>query len=211
MKIHEYQAKEILRKYGVALPKGEVAFSIDEAVKAAEKIGGSRWVVKAQIHAGGRGKGGGVKLADSPEDVREKAGEILGMRLVTHQTGPEGRIVRRLLVEQGIAIAKEMYVGITLDRQRSQNVVMASTEGGVEIEKVAAETPEKILKEYIDPMLGFQTYQARRLCFGLGLAGEALKNGVKFLLALSRAYDASDASLAEINPLVLTRKVMSWH
>jgi len=162
--------------------------------------------VKAQIHAGGRGKGGGVKLADSPEDVREKAGEILGMRLVTHQTGPEGRIVRRLLVEQGIAIAKEMYVGITLDRQRSQNVVMASTEGGVEIEKVAAETPEKILKEYIDPMLGFQTYQARRLCFGLGLAGEALKNGVKFLLALSRAYDASDASLAEINPLVLTEE-----
>jgi len=206
MKIHEYQAKEIIRKYGVAIPKGEVAFSIGEAVKAAEKIGGSRWVVKAQIHAGGRGKGGGVKLADSPEDVREKAGEILGMRLVTHQTGPEGRIVRRLLVEQGIAIAKEMYVGITLDRQRSQNVVMASTEGGVEIEKVAAETPEKILKEYIDPMLGFQTFQARRLCFGLGLAGEALKNGVKFLLALSRAYDASDASLAEINPLVLTEE-----
>ena len=143
MKIHEYQAKEILKKYGVAVPKGAVAFSIDEAVKAAEKIGGSRWVVKAQIHAGGRGKGGGVKPADSPEDVREKAGEILGMRLVTHQTGPEGRIVRRLMIEQGIAIAKEMYIGITLDRQRSQNVVMVSTEGGVEIEKVAAERRKK--------------------------------------------------------------------
>jgi succinyl-CoA synthetase beta subunit len=206
MKIHEYQAKEILRKYGVALPKSETAFSIDEAVKAAEKIGGSRWVVKAQVHAGGRGKGGGVKLADSPEEVREKAGDILGMRLVTHQTGPEGRIVRRLLIEQGVAIAKEMYAGITLDRQRSQNVVMVSTEGGVEIEKVAAEMPEKILKEYIDPVVGFQSYQSRRLCFGLGLKGDALKNGVKFLQALVRAYEASDASLAEINPLVLTEE-----
>ncbi len=146
MKIHEYQGKEILKKFGVPVPKGEVAFTIDEAVKAAEKIGGSVWVVKAQIHAGGRGKGGGVKLARSLEEVRERAGEILGMRLITHQTGPEGRIVRRLLVEQGMNIAKEIYVGITLDRQRSQNVVMVSTEGGVEIEKVAAETPEKILK-----------------------------------------------------------------
>ena len=206
MKIHEYQGKEILKKSGVPVPKGEVAFTIDEAVKAAEKIGGSVWVIKAQIHAGGRGKGGGVKLARSLEEVRERAGEILGMRLVTHQTGPEGRIVRRLLVEQGMNIAKEMYVGITLDRQRSQNVVMVSTEGGVEIEKVAIETPEKILKETVDPVIGFQQFQARTLCFGLGLTGDALKNGVKFLMALYKAYEATDASLAEINPLVLTQE-----
>ena len=206
MKIHEYQGKEILKKFGVPVPKGEVAFTIDEAVKAAEKIGGSVWVVKAQIHAGGRGKGGGVKLARSLEEVRERAGEILGMRLITHQTGPEGHIVRRLLVEQGMNIAKEMYVGITLDRQRSQNVVMVSTEGGVEIEKVAAETPEKILKETVDPVIGFQQFQARTLCFGLGLTGDAFKNGVKFLLALYKAYEATDASLVEINPLVITQE-----
>ena len=206
MKIHEYQGKEILKKFGVPVPKGEVAFTIDEAVKVAEKIGGSLWVVKAQIHAGGRGKGGGVKLARSLEEVRERAGEILGMRLITHQTGPEGRIVRRLLVEQGMNIAKEMYVGITLDRQCSQNVVMVSTEGGVEIEKVAAETPEKILKETIDPVIGFQQFQARTLCFGLGLTGDAFKNGVKFLLALYKAYEATDASLAEINPLIITQE-----
>jgi succinyl-CoA synthetase beta subunit len=206
MKIHEYQGKEILRKFGVPVPKGEVVFTIDDAVKAAEKIGGSVWVVKAQIHAGGRGKGGGVKLARSLEEVRERAGEILGMRLITHQTGSEGRIVRRLLVEQGMNIAKEMYVGITLDRQRSQNVVMVSTEGGVEIEKVAAETPEKILKETVDPVIGFQQFQARTLCFGLGLTGDAFKNGVKFLLALYKAYEATDASLAEINPLVITQE-----
>jgi succinyl-CoA synthetase beta subunit len=206
MKIHEYQGKEILKKFGVPVPKGEVAFRIDEAVNAAEKIGGSVWVVKAQIHAGGRGKGGGVKLARSLEEVRERAGEILGMRLITHQTGAEGRIVRRLLVEQGMNIAKEMYLGITLDRQRSQNVVMVSTEGGVEIEKVAAETPEKILKETIDPVIGFQQFQARTLCFGIGLTGDAFKNGVKFLLALYKAYEAADASLAEINPLVITQE-----
>jgi succinyl-CoA synthetase beta subunit len=206
MKIHEYQGKEILKKFGVPVPKGEVAFTIDEAVKAAEKIGGSAWVVKAQIHAGGRGKGGGVKLAQSFEEVCDRAGEILGMRLITHQTGAEGRIVRRLLVEQGMNIAKEMYVGITLDRQRSQNVVMVSTEGGVEIEKVAAETPEKILKETVDPIIGFQQFQARTLCFGLGLTGDAFKNGVKFLMSLYKAYEASDASLAEINPLVITQE-----
>jgi succinyl-CoA synthetase beta subunit len=206
MKIHEYQGKEILKKYGVPVPKGEVAFTIDEAVKAAEKIGGSVWVVKAQIHAGGRGKGGGVKLARSLEEVRDRAGEILGMRLITHQTGPEGRIVRRLLVEQGMNIAKELYVGITLDRQRSQYVVMVSTEGGMEIEKVAAETPEKILKENVDPVIGFQTFQAKTLCFGLGLSGDAFKNGIKFLMALYKAYEATDASLAEINPLVITQE-----
>jgi succinyl-CoA synthetase beta subunit len=206
MKIHEYQGKEILKKYGVAVPKGEVAFTIDDAVKAAEKIGGSVWVVKAQIHAGGRGKGGGVKIARSFEEVRERAGEILGMRLITHQTGPEGRIVRRILVEQGMNIARELYVGITLDRQRAQNVVMVSTEGGMEIEKVAAETPEKILKEAIDPTVGLQQFQARSLCIRLGLTADALKNGVKFLMALYKAYEVSDASLAEINPLVITQE-----
>ena len=204
MKIHEYQAKEILKKFGVALPSGSVAFSPDEAVRAAQKIGGSVWVVKAQIHAGGRGKGGGVKIARSSDEVRQLAGQILGMRLVTHQTGPEGKIVKRLLIEQGISIAKELYVGITLDRARSQNVVMASTEGGVEIEKVAGETPELILKEYIHPTIGFRDFQARKLAFGLGLAGDAFKNAVKFLMALYRAYEETDATLAEINPLVLT-------
>lgn len=204
MKIHEYQGKEILKKFGVPVPIGKVAFNVDEAGRAAETIGGPVWVVKAQIHAGGRGKGGGVKLARSIDEVRDRASEILGMRLVTHQTGPEGRIVKRLLIEQGMNIAKEMYVGITLDRGRSQNVVMVSKEGGVEIEKVAAETPEKILKEYVYPSLGLQAHQARRLCFGLGLTGDAFKNGVKFLLALYKAYESSDASLAEINPLVIT-------
>jgi succinyl-CoA synthetase beta subunit len=206
MKIHEYQGKEILKKYGVAVPKGEVAFTIDDAVKAAKKNGGSVWVVKAQIHAGGRGKGGGVKLARSFEEVRERAGEILGMRLITHQTGPEGRIVRRILVEQGMNIARELYIGITLDRQRAQNVIMASTEGGMEIEKVAAESPEKIIKEAVDPTMGLQQFQARSLCINLGLTGEALKNGVKFLMAFYKAYEASDASLAEINPLVITQE-----
>lgn len=205
MKIHEYQGKEILKQYGVAVPRGHVAFSVDEAVRAAQSLGGSVWVVKAQIHAGGRGKGGGVKLARSIEEVRQRASEILGMRLITHQTGPEGRIVKRLLIEEGMDIAKELYVGITLDRSTSRNVVMASTEGGVEIETVAANTPEKILKEFVDPGAGLQAFQVRRLCFGLGLTGDALKNGMKFLTALSKAYEGTDASLAEINPLVLTR------
>ena len=206
MKIHEYQAKEILKKYSVAVPVGKVAFNVDQAVRATEAIGGPVWVVKAQIHAGGRGKGGGIKLARSVDEVRDRASEVLGMRLVTHQTGPEGRIVKRLLIEQGMNIAREMYVGITLDRGRSQNVVMVSTEGGVEIEKVAAETPEKILKEYVHPAVGLQPFQAKKLCFGLGLNGEAFKNGVKFLLSLYKAYKATDASLAEINPLVITQE-----
>ena len=206
MKIHEYQGKEILRKYNVALPKGQVAFSVDEAVSAAQSIGGGVWVVKAQIHAGGRGKGGGVKLARNLDEVRQRAGEILGMTLVTHQTGPEGKVVKRLLIEQGMNIEKEMYVGITLDRAQSRNVVMVSTEGGVEIEKVAAETPEKILKAAVDPGIGLQNFQARQLCFGLGLKGDAFKNGVKFLMALYKAYEATDASLAEINPLVITKE-----
>jgi succinyl-CoA synthetase beta subunit len=204
MNVHEYQAKEILRRFQVAVPAGKVAFSVEEAVRAAREIGGTRWVVKAQIHAGGRGKGGGVKLAGSLDDVRRLAGEILGMRLVTHQTGPEGRIVRRLLVEQGISIARELYVGVTLDRVSSRLVVMASTEGGVEIEKVAAESPEKIQKEGVDRAVGFRPFQARALAFGLGLTGEAMKNAVKFLTALVHAYQVMDCSLAEINPLVIT-------
>jgi succinyl-CoA synthetase beta subunit len=206
MKIHEYQAKEILKKFNVAIPQGKIAFSADEAVKAAEELGGSVWVVKAQIHAGGRGKGGGVKVAKSLDEVKEYAEKILGMTLVTHQTGPEGRIVKRIFIEQGINIDKELYLGITLDRAKSKNVIMASTEGGVEIEKVAEETPEKIIKEAIDPEVGMQAYQARKIAFGLGLSGEQHKNAVKFLLSLYKAYDATDASLAEINPLVVTKE-----
>ncbi len=206
MKIHEYQGKDILRKYGVAVPRGEVAFSVDEAVNGAKKLGGSVWVVKAQIHAGGRGKGGGVKVAKSIDEVKQYASQILGMTLVTHQTGPEGRLVKRLLIEEGANIAKEMYVGITLDRMQSKNVVMVSTEGGMEIEKVAEEHPEKIVKESIDPAVGFQQFQARRLAFALGLSGDAFKNAVKFLLSLYKAYEATDASLFEINPLVITKE-----
>jgi len=204
MKVHEYQGKEILKRYNVAIPAGRVAFSVEEAVRMARELGGAVWVVKAQIHAGGRGKGGGVKVVKSLEEVGQLASQILGMRLVTHQTGPEGKIVKRLLIEQGISIARELYVGVTLDRGSSRNVVMASTEGGVEIEKVAAETPEKILKEYVDRGAGFQAYQARSLAFGLGLTGDAFKNGVKFLTALYAAYEGMDCSLAEINPLVIT-------
>ncbi|MBI4548364.1 MAG: ADP-forming succinate--CoA ligase subunit beta [Ignavibacteriae bacterium] len=204
MKIHEYQAKKILKQFGVAVPNGGVAFSDDEAVKTAEGIGGSTWVVKAQIHAGGRGKGGGVKIAKNFDEVRQIASQMLGMKLVTHQTGPDGKIVKRVLIEQGISIARELYIGITLDRSRSQNVVMASTEGGVEIEKVAAATPEKILKEYVNPMIGFREFQARKLAFGLCMSGDAFKNGVKFLMALYKTYEETDASLAEINPLVVT-------
>lgn len=206
MKIHEYQGKEILQKFGVATPQGGVAFSAEEAVAVAQRLGGNLWVVKAQIHAGGRGKGGGVKIAKSLEEVRSLASQMLGMKLVTHQTGPEGKIVKRLLIEQGVNIARELYVGITLDRARAMNVVMASTEGGVEIEKVAAETPEKIVKEYVIPSAGFRQFQARKLAFALGLQGDAFKNGVKFLLALYKAYESTDASLAEINPLVVTKE-----
>ncbi|MGE5680506.1 MAG: ADP-forming succinate--CoA ligase subunit beta [Bacillota bacterium] len=206
MKIHEYQAKEILRKYNVAVPKGKVAFSADEAVDVAKEIGGEVWVVKAQIHAGGRGKGGGVKVAKSIDEVRDLSNQILGMTLITHQTGSEGKVVKRLLIEQGINIEKELYVGITLDRAQSKNVIMVSTEGGMEIEKVAAETPEKIIKETIDPEVGIQPYQARKLAFALGLDGLQHKNAVKFLTALYQAYEATDASLAEINPLVVTKE-----
>ena len=204
MKIHEYQAKEILRLYNVPVPRGKEAFTVDEAVAIAKDLGTDVVVVKAQIHAGGRGKGGGVKLARSVDEVRDLAAKILGMNLVTHQTGPEGKIVKKLLIEEGMDIAKELYLGIVLDRSVSQLVIMASTEGGVEIEKVAAETPEKILKEWINPALGLQPYQARKLAFGLGLEGGQVGNAVKFMLSLYRAFIETDSSLAEINPLIVT-------
>ncbi len=204
MKIHEYQAKQILKKFQVAVPQGEVAFTPAEVRKIAAAFGRTV-VIKAQIHAGGRGKGGGVKLAHTPDEAEKIAEKMLGMQLITHQTGPEGKTVRKVLVEEGLAIERELYAGIVLDRAKSQFVLMASTEGGVEIEKVAAETPEQIIKEYIDNSLGLQPFQCRRLAFGLGLAGNQFKNGVAFLDALYQAYIQSDASLAEINPLVVTK------
>ncbi|GBD94046.1 succinyl-CoA ligase [ADP-forming] subunit beta [bacterium BMS3Abin05] len=204
MKIHEYQAKEILKTFGVAVPRGRVAFTPEEARRVAEELGG-KVVVKAQIHAGGRGKAGGVKLADSPEEAGKIAEALIGKILVTHQTGPEGKEVRKVLVEETMNIARELYAGVVLDRSRSQLVFMVSTEGGVEIEKVAAEAPEKILKEYIDPGVGLQVFQARKMAYNLKLEGDQVKNGVKFLMALYRAYVASDSSLAEINPLVVTK------
>ncbi|CAM3261493.1 ADP-forming succinate--CoA ligase subunit beta [Rhodothermus bifroesti] len=210
MKLHEYQAKDILQRYGVATQPGYVARSVDEAVEAAQRLqqayGFSLFVVKAQIHAGGRGKGGGVKLARGLEEVREKAAAILGMHLVTPQTGPEGQKVRAVLVAGAVDIAKEYYLGITLDRQRSQNVIMASVEGGVEIEEVAARAPEKILKIWVDPMIGLRPFQARQLAFGLGFEDEAFKKAVRLIEALYRAYEETDSSLAEINPLVLTQQ-----
>jgi len=204
LKIHEYQGKEILRKFGVAVPQGKVASIAEEVGVIAHELGGGTVVVKAQIHAGGRGKGGGVKVAKNSHEAYELAKKIIGMQLVTHQTGPEGKRVNKVLVEQGLSIARELYVGIVLDRAASQLVVMASTEGGVEIEKVAAETPEKILKEYIDPLTGLRPSQARKLAFGLGLEGEAFKNAVKFFHALYKAFVETDCSLAEINPLIVT-------
>jgi succinyl-CoA synthetase beta subunit len=204
MKIHEYQAKELLRKYNVPVPRGSVAFTVDEAVKVAQDLGTPVCVVKAQIHAGGRGKGGGVKLARSIEEVKQHATDILGMNLVTHQTGPEGREVKKLLVEEGMDIARELYLGIVLDRAESKLVLMASTEGGMEIEKVAEETPEKILKEWVDPAVGLQAYQARNLAFGLGLEGKQVGNAVKFMMSLYKAFMDLDGTLAEINPLVVT-------
>ena len=208
MKLHEYQAKDVLESYGVAVQPGMVAYTVEDAVAAAEKMhaekGVDLFVVKAQIHAGGRGKGGGVKLARGIEEVREKASAILGMQLVTHQTGPEGQKVRAVLIAEASDIAKEFYLGITLDRQENANVIMASTEGGVEIETVAEETPDKIKKVWIDPGLGLQGFQAREVAFSLGFEGKALKQATKFVAALYKAYEEADASLAEINPLVLT-------
>ena len=206
MKVHEYQAKEIFKAYGIPVPKGGLATTPQEARKVAEEVGGNLWVVKAQIHAGGRGKGGGVKLARSLDEVEQVAGQILGMRLVTHQTGPEGKLVRKVLVEQGLNIDKELYLGMVIDRSTECPVMMVSTEGGVEIEKVAAETPEKILKAFIDPALGMLPFYARKLAFGLGLSGDLVKKAVKFMTGLYRAFMEKDASLAEINPLVITKE-----
>ena len=210
MNIHEYQGKDILRKFGVAVPKGIVAYSPEEAKQAAEQLfadlGCPVVVVKAQIHAGGRGKAGGVKLAKSPEEASDIARQLIGMTLVTHQTGPDGKQVGRLLVEEGMNIEKEFYVGITLDRSTSRNVLMVSTEGGMEIEKVAEETPEKILKIQIDPLFGMQGFQAREAAFFLNLQGEQFRNAVSFITALYNAYSLIDASIAEINPLVVTKE-----
>jgi succinyl-CoA synthetase beta subunit len=203
MKIHEYQAKQILTKFGVTTPRGDVAYTPEEARGVAEKLGGTV-VVKAQIHAGGRGKAGGVKIAKNPKEAESLAHEMLGKKLVTPQTGPEGRVVRRVLIEEGLDIARELYLGLVIDRAAARPVVMASSEGGVEIEIVAAEHPEKILKEYIDPAVGFQSFQARKLAFGLGLGGPLVGEAARFLSALCRAFEATDASLAEINPLVVT-------
>ena len=204
MKIHEYQGKDILRKFGVPTLKGLVCETVHEVEQAAEQMG-YPCVIKAQIHAGGRGKGGGVKLAKSKAEAREAAEKIIGMQLITHQTGPEGQKVRKVLVEQGCAIARELYVGMVIDRSTSRVCVMASTEGGVEIEKVAEEHPEKILKEWADPVTGLLPFQARNLAFGLGLTGKQVGKAAAFLTGLYQAFLGTDASLAEINPLIVSK------
>ena len=204
MNIHEYQGKELLRQYGVAVPNGKVAFSVEEAVSAAKDLGSSVSVVKAQIHAGGRGKAGGVKVAKNLEEVRTYAEEILGKVLVTHQTGPEGKEVKRLLVEEGCDIKNEYYIGLVLDRATSSVVMMASEEGGTEIEEVAEATPEKIFKEVIDPAVGLQGFQARRLAFNINIPKELVGQAVKFMLGLYKVFTEKDCSIAEINPLVTT-------
>ncbi len=204
MNIHEYQGKEVLRQYGVAVPNGKVAFTVEEAVEAAKELGTEVCVVKAQIHAGGRGKAGGVKVAKNLEEVRTYASEILGKTLVTHQTGPEGKEVKRLLIEEGCDIKKEYYVGLVLDRATSRVVLMASEEGGTEIEEVAEKTPEKIFKEEIDPVLGLTAFQARRIAFNINIPSKLVGQAVKFMMGLYRAYIDKDCSIAEINPLVVT-------
>jgi succinyl-CoA synthetase beta subunit len=205
VKIHEYQGKELLKKFGVPVPRGLVARTADEAYAAAKELGTDIVVVKAQIHAGGRGKGGGVKLAHSPEEARDIAGKMLGMNLVTHQTGPEGRKVRVLLIEEGLPIDKEFYLGLVLDRASGRLVFMASAAGGMDIEEVAAKTPEQIFKETIDPAVGFRAFQARKLAFALGLPAELVGQAAKFMQALYQATEQMDASLVEINPFLLTK------
>ena len=204
MKIHEYQAKALLARYGVPVPRGEVALSVKDAAAAASRIGGSV-VVKAQIHAGGRGKGGGVKVARNAEEAAEIAQKILGMTLVTHQTGPEGRVVHRILIEETLPIERELYLGIVLDRSLSRNIFMASADGGVDIEEVAAKTPERILREIMEPGLGLAPFQARKLAFGIGIPGASANLAAQAMMALARANEALDASLAEINPFILTK------
>ena len=205
MNIHEFQAKKILAAYGVNIPRGKEAYSVAEAVSVAKDIGGEKWVVKAQIHAGGRGKAGGVKIADSLKEVEEISNSLLGMQLVTHQTGPEGKKVNKIFIEEGVNIVSEFYLGVVLDRSNEKYVMMASTEGGTEIEVVAEKNPEKIFKVEIDPLLGIQSYQARQLVFKLGLEKSLSNKAVKFILALSKAVEQTDASLVEINPLVVTK------
>ncbi|WP_078408446.1 ADP-forming succinate--CoA ligase subunit beta [Priestia abyssalis] len=204
MNIHEYQGKEILRKYGVSVPNGLVAFSVEEAIEAAQQLSTDVCVVKAQIHAGGRGKAGGVKVAKNLQEVRLYAEEILGKTLVTHQTGPEGKEVKRLLIEEGCDIQKEYYIGLVLDRATSRVVMMGSEEGGTEIEEVAEKTPEKIFKEVIDPVVGLQGFQARRLAFNINIPKELVGQAVKFMMGLYQAFVEKDCSIAEINPLVTT-------
>ena len=204
MKVHEYQGKEIFRKHGIITPEGIPAFNVDESLAAYDKLGSETVVVKAQIHAGGRGKGGGVKLAHSHDEVESLAKEMLGMTLITHQTGPKGKEVQRLLIESGADIRSEFYAAITLDRGKEMDVFMVSMEGGVEIEKVAAETPEKIVKVWIDPLLGMKSYQARKLAYGLNLTGNAFKEAASIFLKMYACYQSTDASLMEINPLILT-------
>jgi succinyl-CoA synthetase beta subunit len=204
MNIHEYQAKALLREYGVGVLSGQVAYTPEEAEGAARALGGPTWVVKAQIHAGGRGKGGGVKLARSVEEVRQLAEQILGMTLITHQTGPEGRQVRRVYVEDGCEIARELYLAALIDRAASRLTLMASTEGGVDIEEVAAKTPERIIKVAIDPAIGFQPFHGRQIAFGLGLEGQQVSRAVSFMGGVCRAFAELDASLIEINPLVVS-------
>jgi succinyl-CoA synthetase beta subunit len=203
MKIHEYQGKELLKKFGVVVPRGVFCPTVDDAVKAAESLGGKVWVVKAQIHAGGRGKGGGVKVAKSLDEVRQYASQILGMQLVTHQTGPAGQKVRRLLIEEGADIRKEYYVAALTDRTTQKVAMMASSEGGMDIEKVAHDTPEKILKVFIDPVDGLSDAQATELAVGIGVPAESVPQAVATLQGLYRCYMETDASLAEINPLIL--------
>ncbi|MCB1435649.1 MAG: ADP-forming succinate--CoA ligase subunit beta [Rhodobiaceae bacterium] len=205
MNIHEYQAKEVLKEFGVPVARGLPAFSVDEAVAAAEKLGGPVWVVKAQIHAGGRGKGGGVKVVKSIDEVRQEASRILGMTLITHQTGPEGKLVKRLYVEDGSAIDRELYLSCLVDRATSRVAFIASTEGGMDIEEVAAKTPEKIVTLTIDPATGFQPFHARRIAFALKLQGDQVKKFTKLISGLYKAFVGKDASLVEINPLVVTK------
>jgi succinyl-CoA synthetase beta subunit len=204
MNIHEYQAKGLLAKFGVGVLSGQVAYTADEAVEAAKKLGGNIWVVKAQIHAGGRGKGGGVKVAKSLDEVRDNAKRMIGMTLVTHQTGPKGKLVKRIYVESGCDIRRELYLGMLVDRATSRITIMASTEGGVEIEKVAAEHPEKIIKVAIDPATGIQPFHARKIAFGLGLEGNQVGSCTKFITAMYKAFVELDCSIVEINPLVVT-------
>ncbi|MDZ4323240.1 MAG: ADP-forming succinate--CoA ligase subunit beta, partial [Alphaproteobacteria bacterium] len=206
MNIHEYQAKSVLKSFGVAVPQGEVAFTSQEAREVAQKLQGPVWVIKAQIHAGGRGKGGGVKLARSLDEVTTFADQILGMTLITPQTGPQGRFVKKVYVEEGCSIEKEFYLSLLVDRVTSRVTFLASTEGGVEIEEVAASHPEKIIKATIDPVAGFQPFQGRKLAFGLGLKGDQVKELTKLAKGLYEAFIALDASLIEINPLVLTKE-----